>query len=295
MLRTNSARLQLVLAAALFSTGGAAIKAASLTGYQVAGFRSGIAALTLFLLLPAARRGYTWRSLAVGVAYAATLLLFVLANKLTTSANTIYLQSTAPLYILLLAPLLLKEPIRLKDLWFMAAIAAGMILFFVTRQEPLATAPNPRAGDLLAALSGLTYGLTVMGLRWLARGPERGSQMAAMVMGNALVFLVVLPVALPVAGASLLDWGVVTYLGVVQIGVAYMFLARGLEGVPAFEASLLLLVEPALNPVWSWLALGERPSGWAIVGAVIILGATTLRTWVEARQARVLARVAPAP
>jgi drug/metabolite transporter (DMT)-like permease len=116
-----------------------------------------------------------------------------------------------------------------------------------------------------------------------------------MVMGNALVFLVVLPVALPVAGASLLDWGVVTYLGVVQIGVAYMFLARGLEGVPAFEASLLLLVEPALNPVWSWLALGERPSGWAIVGAVIILGATTLRTWVEARQARVLARVAPAP
>ncbi|HET7603618.1 MAG TPA: EamA family transporter, partial [Gemmatimonadales bacterium] len=112
MLRSNAARLQLVLAAALFSTGGAAIKAASLTGYQVASFRSGIAALTLFLLLPQARRGYTWRSMAVGVTYAATLLLFVLANKLTTSANTIYLQSTAPLYILLLAPLLLKEPIR---------------------------------------------------------------------------------------------------------------------------------------------------------------------------------------
>jgi drug/metabolite transporter (DMT)-like permease len=295
MLRSNSARLQLVLAAALFSTGGAAIKAASLTGYQVAGFRSGIAALTLFLLLPAARRGYTWRSMAVGLTYAATLLLFVLANKLTTSANTIYLQSTAPLYILLLAPLLLKEPIRLKDLWFMAAIAAGMILFFVTRQEPLATAPDPRTGNVLAALTGLTYALTVMGLRWLARGPEQGSQMAAMVMGNALVFLLVLPAALPVSGASVLDWSVVTYLGVVQIGVAYMFLARGIEGVPAFEASLLLLVEPALNPVWAWLVLGEQPSAWAIVGAVIIFGATTVRTWLESRNAKVLARVAPAP
>lgn len=295
MLRSNAARLQLVLAAALFSTGGAAIKAASLTGYQVASFRSGIAALTLFLLLPQARRGYTWRSMAVGITYALTLLLFVLANKLTTSANTIYLQSTAPLYILLLAPLLLKEPIRLKDLWFMVAIAAGMILFFVTRQPPLATAPDPRTGDVLAALSGLTYALTVMGLRWLARAPERGSQMAAMVTGNALVFVLVLPAALPVTGASFMDWSVVTYLGVVQIGVAYMFLAKGIEGVPAFEASLLLLVEPALNPVWSWLVLGERPSAWAIVGAVIIFGATTIRTWLEARNARVLARVAPAP
>jgi drug/metabolite transporter (DMT)-like permease len=295
MLRSNAARLQLVLAAALFSTGGAAIKAASLTGYQVASFRSGIAALTLFLLLPQARRGYTWRSMAVGITYALTLLLFVLANKLTTSANTIYLQSTAPLYILLLAPLLLKEPIRLKDLWFMVAIAAGMILFFVTRQPPLATAPDPRTGDVLAALSGLTYALTVMGLRWLSRAPERGSQMAAMVTGNALVFVLVLPAALPVTGASFMDWSVVTNLGVVQIGVAYMFLAKGIEGVPAFEASLLLLVEPALNPVWAWLVLGEQPSAWAIVGAVVIFGATTARTWLEARSARVLARVAPAP
>lgn len=295
MLRSNAARLQLVLAAALFSTGGAAIKAAALSGVQVAGFRSGIAALTLFILLADARRGYTWRSALVGLSYAATLLLFVLANKLTTSASTIFLQSTAPLYIMILAPLLLREPIRLKDVWFMVAIAAGLALFFVTRQTPLATAPNPPRGNLLAAISGLTYALTVMGLRWLAPDPGRGSQMAAMVMGNALVFLVVIPLAFPVHGASAADWGVVTYLGVVQIGVAYMFLAKGIAGVPAFEASLLLLVEPALNPVWSWLVLGEQPGRWAIVGAVIIFGATTLRTLLEARTARVLARLAPAP
>ena len=295
MLRSNAARLQLVVAAALFSTGGAAIKAASLSGYQVAGFRSGIAALTLFILLAEARKGYSWRAALVGIAYAATLLLFVLANKLTTSANTIFLQSTAPLYILILAPLLLKESIRLKDVWFMVAIAAGLVLFFVTRQAPMATAPNPRVGNILAAISGLTYALTVMGLRWLAPHPGRGSPMAAMVVGNVLAFLLVLPLALPVHGASAVDWAVVIYLGVVQIGVAYMFLAKGIAGVPAFEASLLLLVEPALNPVWSWLVLGERPSAWAMVGAAVIFGATTLRTWLEARNARLPTPIAPAP
>ncbi|HLS47395.1 MAG TPA: hypothetical protein VK012_02685, partial [Gemmatimonadales bacterium] len=106
MLTTNAARLRLVLAALLFSTGGAAIKATTLTAWQVAGFRSGVAALVLFLLLPESRRGWSWRTLLVGISYAATLLLFVLANKLTTSANTIFLQSTAPLYILILSPLL---------------------------------------------------------------------------------------------------------------------------------------------------------------------------------------------
>ncbi len=295
MLRSNAARFQVVLAALLFSTGGAAIKATSLSGYQVAGFRSGIAALTIYLLLSDARSGYTWRALTVGVSYAATLLLFVLANKLTTSANTIFLQSTAPLYILILAPLLLREPIRLKDLWFMAAIGAGLVLFFLTRQAPAATAPDPHRGNVLAALSGLTYALTVMGLRRLAAAPAQGSQMAAMVTGNALVFLVVLPLALPVTGATLTDWSVVAYLGIVQIGIAYMFLAKGIAGVQAFEASLLLLVEPALNPVWAWLVLNERPGAWAIAGAAIIFGATTLRTWLEARNARVLARMAPAP
>ena len=96
-------RLRLALAAALFSTGGAAIKSASFTSWQVACLRSGLAALTVFLLSPAARRGWTWRTLAVSITYSATLVLFVLANKLTTSASTIFLQSTAPLYLLLLS------------------------------------------------------------------------------------------------------------------------------------------------------------------------------------------------
>lgn len=285
MLTTNAARLRLVLAAILFSTGGAAIKATTLTAWQVAGFRSGIAALALVLLLPESRRGWSWRTLLVGVAYAATLLLFVVANKLTTSANTIFLQSTSPLYILVLSPLLLREAVRPRDIGFMLAVAAGLALFFVHREAPLATAPDPVRGNVLAAVSGLTWALTVMGLRWLGSDERRGSTFAAMVAGNGVVFLACLPLALPVVSATAFDWGAVLFLGTVQIGLAYMLLASGIRQVTALEASLLLLVEPALNPIWSWIVHGESPSAWALAGAVVIFGATTLRTWYETRVA----------
>src|SRR5947209_875204 len=100
-------RLEVLAAAALFSTGGAAIKAVHLSGMQVACFRSAIAALTLFVLLPSGRRLPRARDLGVGATYAITMILFVVANKLTTSASTIYLQNTSPLYVLLLGPWLL--------------------------------------------------------------------------------------------------------------------------------------------------------------------------------------------
>jgi drug/metabolite transporter (DMT)-like permease len=127
----STARIQLAAAAILFSTGGAAIKSAEFTAWQITCLRSGIAALAIWLMTREARRGWSRRVVVVGVAYAATLTLFVLANRLTTAANTIYLQSTAPLYLALLAPWLLKEPTRRQDLVFMAAVGLGLALFFV--------------------------------------------------------------------------------------------------------------------------------------------------------------------
>src|SRR5215210_2334918 len=151
------AHLQLLGAAFLFSTGGAAIKAADFTGWQIASFRSGIAAVALWLMTPAARRGWTWQAALVGVAYAGCLTLFVLANRLTTAANTIFLQSTAPLYLLVLAPWLLKEPVRREDLGFMLIVAAGLALFFVGVEQPRVTAPDPERGNLLAVASGFCW------------------------------------------------------------------------------------------------------------------------------------------
>ena len=282
------ARLQLAAAAVLFSTGGAAIKAADFAGWQITCLRSGIAAVAIWLIAAEARRGWTWRVFMVGVAYAITLTLFVLANRLTTSANTIFLQSTAPLYLALLAPWLLKEPTRRQDLVVMVAIVIGLGLTFHGTEQPHATAPDPGRGNLLAAASGLFWALTVCGLRWMSASPERGSAAAAVVAGNFIAFAMALPFALPLGSHSAVGWGLIVYLGVFQIAVAYTFVTRGLRVIPALPAALILLIEPVLNPVWSWVFHGERPTSSALLGGVLILGATMLKSLIDARaQARV--------
>ena len=286
----SRARWQLATAAALFSTGGAAIKAADFTGWQIAGLRSGIAAVAILLLAPAARRGWTARAILVGFAYAACLTLFVLANRLTTAANTIYLQSTAPLYLLVLSPWLLKEPIRRQDVGFMLAVGFGLALFFVSEEAPIATARDPVRGNMLALVSGFCWALTVCGLRWLGSGEgNRGSAVAAVVSGNITAFLVALPMARPLGAHAAVDWAVVIYLGVFQIAVAYVFVTSALKHIPALEASLILLIEPVLNPVWAWLFQGERPGPWAVLGGAVILGSTTFKGWLDARSQRVVA------
>ncbi len=286
MISAGAARMRVLAAALIFSIGGAGIKACHLTSWQVTSFRSGIAALTLLLLLPESRRGWNARSALVGIAYAATVTLFVLANKLTTSANTIFLQSTAPLYILLLSPWLLREEIRRRDLVVMGIVALGMAFLFVGTERRYATAPDPVHGNMLAALAGLCWALTLMGLRWMGRHSEDGtpgSAAPAVVIGNLIAFLLALPLALPVHAARPLDWAIVTGLGAIQIGVAYMFLTEGLRFVRALEASMLLLLEPVLNPVWSWLIHGEKPRAWSLVGGAIILTGTLVKTWMDSR------------
>jgi drug/metabolite transporter (DMT)-like permease len=272
-------RLLLVAAAALFSTGGAAIKAASFTAWQVASFRSAVAAAALLLVLPEARRGWNWRIAPVGAAYAATLILFVLATRMTTAANAIFLQSTAPLYLLLLGPWLLKEPLRRSDIGYMTALALGMSLFALDSQRAVVTAPDPHTGNALALSSGLAWALTLVGLRWLSRGESESAGMAAVTAGNAMAFLAALPMALPVASVSVSGVGGVLYLGVFQIGLAYWCLTRAVRHVTAFEATTTLLLEPVLNPVWTWIVHGERPGAWPLAGGAVILSATVANAW----------------
>lgn len=277
----STSRIRVLAAAALFSTGGAVIKACDLTGWQVAGFRSGTAAVAIFLLLPGSRR---WlrspRTWLVGFAYAGTLVFYATANKLTTAANTIFLQSTAPLYVLLLAPVLLKERVRRRDVPFMAAMAMGMALFFVDPPVASGIATDPVRGNVLGTLAGVSWGLTILGLRWLESGsvPRPGMGAAGATAGNVIAFLVTLPFALPVGASDAGDWLWIVYLGVIQVGVAYVLLTSGIRGVPAVEASLLLLLEPVLTPIWAWLGHGERPGPWAIAGGAVILGASAVRT-----------------
>jgi drug/metabolite transporter (DMT)-like permease len=276
--KASKDRFFLFAAALLFSTGGAAIKACALSSWQVAGFRSGIAAAILYILLPGARPfarpGWTWRTWIIGFAFAATMILFVLANKLTTSANAIFLQSTAPLYLLLLAPLVLHEPIGKIDLAVIATVAAGAGLLLMSSEVTASTSPDPRSGNLLAACAAITWALTITGLRWIGkRSRDTGSSAATVILGNFIAFAVCLPMAIPVERAGPADIAVVLYLGLFQISLAYLFLTRSLRQVPGLEAATLLLIEPVFNPVWTWIIHGERPGAAAILGGVSIIAA----------------------
>jgi drug/metabolite transporter (DMT)-like permease len=264
-------RLYALGAAFFFSTGGTAIKLSGLSSWQIAGFRSGLAALLLWWLVPAWRKWWTPSSLVVGVAFGATLVLFVTANTLTTAANAIFLQYSAPLYLLLLGPWLLGEPNRRSDLALIALLAIGMLLFFVGQETPSATAPDPLRGNVIGACAGVAWALTLLGVRWLARQPDAaGAGGTAVIAGNVLAFFVCLPWALPIPETTPTDWAVVFYLAVFQIGVAYLCLLRGIRELRALEISLLLSIEPVASGVWAWLVHGEIPGTMALIGCSLI-------------------------
>jgi drug/metabolite transporter (DMT)-like permease len=276
-----SPRVQITLAAVLFSTGGAAIKWVVVGGWQLAACRAGIALLTILALVPEARRGWSWRTAAVGCAYAATTLLYVQSNRHTTAASAIFLQSTNPLFILLLAPWLLGEHASRRDLQQMAVMGLGLVLFFLGLDRPSATAPNPVLGNVLAVTCAITWTFTLIGYRWLvARG---GSVATAAASGNLTAGLLALALAQPLAPVRGGDWLMLGFLGVCQLGVPYVFMVRAIPRIKALEVGLFMLIEPVLNPVWAWLVHGEAPGAATLLGGALILGATLARSVLDAR------------
>ena len=278
------ARLRIACAAVLFSTGGAAIQWIHLGAWPIAALRSAIAVPAVLLLLPEARRRPRPAVLLLGIFYALTLVCFVLATKWTTAASAILLQSTSPLYVALLSPRLLGEPVRRSDLAFLVPLAAGLVLFLAAGTPEEVTAPRPLAGNLLGALSGLTWAITLIGLRRAGRD-GRDDAPSAVAVGNAFACLMTLPWALPLASIGAADLLALLYLGAIQIGLAYALLTSGLARVRALDASLLLFLEPVLNPVWAFLVHGERLRGAAIAAGVLILGSTFLKTMFDLRRA----------
>jgi drug/metabolite transporter, DME family len=278
------ARLQVLAAALLFSTGGAGIKAEAFTGLQVSALRSGIAAVVLIALLRG-RLVLSPAMLGTGAVYAATVTLFVLSTKLTTAANAIFLQATAPLYLLLLGPLVLSERFRARDVAFLVAVAVGLASCVIGRPAPTTTAPDPATGNLLAVVCSVTWAFTLLGLRYLQRGNAdvSGLGMSAVAIGNLFASVAAWPFALPLPVASASEWATIAYLGVCQIALAYVFLTAAIRVLPALEVSLLLLIEPVLNPTWTWLIRGEDPGGYTIVGGAIIIAATAIKSVYEPR------------
>lgn len=267
-----------MLAALLMSTSGAAIKACdSFSSWQVACFRAGIAAIVLLLVVPGLRRSVNIRTITVGFSYAGASVLFVLATKLTTAANAIFLQCTSPITIVLLSIWLLKEPLRKRDAMFMLALAVGLSLFFLGSSNPTVSAPNPARGNMFALASGLCWAVTVTGLRWLSH-KDRNTGPAAVTFGCLIACAITLPMALPVHNSHASDWLTVIYLGTFGVALVFLLLGRAMRQVSAIEAGLILLIEPALNPLWAWILQGENPGLPAIAGGAIILTATAVHT-----------------
>ena len=248
--------LLLVLAAAIiWSTGGLFIKWTSLSGLELSFGRSLLAAITVAIFTRREGFGINRVTAVASLLYAALLLLFVLATKETTAANAIFLQYTAPLYVLILEPLFYKEKFRRRDLLTVIACVVGMSLFFIGKLRP-----QDVTGNLLALASGLCFAFYFLLLRHSSsRDVNRAS---SVVYGNLLVVLIAAPAglaALPRLGLH--DGLAVLYLGVVQVGVAYTLFTLGMSlGIRSLDAGIVGYIEPVLNPIWVFLVLGERPS-----------------------------------
>jgi len=271
-----------VLAAALlWSTGGLFIKWTTLSGPELSFGRSLFAAITVALFTRHEGFGLNRLTAMASVVYAALLLLFVLATKQTTAANAIFLQYTAPVYLLILEPLVYKEKFRSRDLITVLVCLAGMTLFFVGKLRP-----QDVTGNLLALASGLCFALYVLLLRHAkARTVNRAS---SVIYGSLLLVIFAAPAGLAaIPRLTRHDVLVVLYLGVVQIGLAYtLFTVAMARGVRSLDAGIIGYIEPVLNPIWVFLVLGEKPSGWALLGGVIIIVAVVSHMVLDARETR---------
>lgn len=278
--RAGASPLLLVVAAAvLWSTGGFFIKWTSLSGLELSFGRSLLAAITVAIFTRREGFGLNTITALTSVLYAALLVLFVLATKQTTAANAIFLQYTAPAYLLIFEPLFYKEKFRSRDLLVVVACICGMSLFFVGQLRP-----QDVIGNLLALASGLCFACYFLLLRHSkSRKVNRAS---SVIYGNLLVVLICAPAGLQaIPHMRQLDILSVSYLGVVQIGVAYtLFTAAMARGVRSLDAGIVGYIEPVLNPIWVFVILGERPSQWALVGGAIIVVALVCHLLVEARR-----------
>lgn len=262
--------LQVAAAALLWSTGGLAIKYVPAGPLEIEFHRAWIAGIALLLLLRPRKTRITWTLAAAVVACAATVIAFVVATKWTTSANAIFLQDSGIVWVLIFSPLIARDPISRRDVIAVVVCLGGMALFFLGKISVQA-----QAGNIVGFASGLTYAALILLLR------RQGGAAAqwTVILGNVLAAALLIPFLHAPLAFSARSWGVLVFLGVVQIGCAYALFVRGIGHIPATEASVLALLEPVFNPVWVYLGIGERPSGFAIAGALAVLAAIIWRTF----------------
>jgi drug/metabolite transporter (DMT)-like permease len=267
MQQDRKAVLLLLLGVMLWSTSGLLIKESSLPALALVGGRSALAAVVLAVYVR--RPHWTWSLPQLGgaAAMATTYILFVVATQLTSAASAILLQYTAPLWVALFGIWYLRERPRAIDFISMGLIAAGMLLFFGDKLTG-----DALLGNLLAALSGVT-------MAWMTlfmRKQKDGSPYETVLLGNVLAAVIGLPFLIT-ASPTAVDWGILLFLGIFQLGTASILHAYAIKRLTALEVVLIATLEPILNPLWVFLFNGEMPGPLALIGGVIVVAAVLLR------------------
>jgi drug/metabolite transporter, DME family len=275
----------ILFAAVLWSTGGVFIKSITLDAFQLSMWRSLFAAASIVLLVRPKKIPLDVLTLSASVAYAATLIFFVMATKATTAANAILLQYTAPIYILFLAHFWLGEFITRGQLLAVAIALIGIALFFFDKLSPEGV-----LGNTYALISGAAFGAMTVQLR----KKKHQEPIDAILLGNFWIVIICAAVcalpennALNWSSAFSISWNdaiQVGFLGIFQIAIPYILFAKGIKEIRALDASLLGMIEPVLNPIWVLLIIGEIPSGFTFIGGGIILFGVLIQNILASRQ-----------
>ena len=268
----NKGILAVFLTAILWSSGGLFIKLISLDSMELSFFRCAIAAVVFALMFRKRILKLNRLALLNSFAYAAVLILFVIATKTTTAANAIFLQSTAPIYVLIFEPLLTKTKWERINIITIVVCFLGMILFFMGDLTP-----GDIKGNIAALLAGIAFAAFFLGMK--KNEPQYGE--SSIFYGNVIVALICIPFITDMNSISLQDFAMVSFLGVFQIAFAYALFSYGLKRIIAVEASIISMFEPVLNPIWVFIGYGEVPSFYAIIGGILIMTAITVRTLIS--------------
>jgi len=265
-------------AALMWSSGGLFIKVLSLDAYQISFYRSLIAVLTIVIVSLLKKKSLKFEfdivSILCSVTYAFILILFVIATKLTTAANAIFLQFTAPIYLLFLEPIFLKTKFEKRNLIALIFCLIGMSLFFFGKLDF-----SNIKGNLFAIGSGICFALFSLFLKWKKQLHKTKSTIIYIVVGNFLVCVFCLPIVFDKLLIDSTQFLILIFMGVFQIGISYIIFNEGIKYISATESMIIAMLEAVLNPVWVFLGVGEVPTVYAIIGSIIILLAILWRNF----------------
>ena len=272
----------IAITAFLWSSSGLFIKILTLNAFQISFYRSFIAAITLLIISLVKNKKVKFEfdkfTILASVFYAGILIFFVIANKLTTSANAIFLQFTAPIYLLFLEPFFLKTKFRRKDLITIIICVSGMVLFFMGRLEI-----GNIYGNLIAIAAGVCFAMFSLFVKWKKTlGNE--NTIISIIYGNILVGIICFPLIFNELAISSTQLYVLLYMGVVQIGISYFIFNIGIKYVSATEAMIIGMLEAIFNPIWVFFGVGEVPAATAIIGGVIIFTAILIHNFLPAKK-----------